>query len=73
MPCEHRYDVEAFQQEATYLPSAHPWCLRQCEGLQNEAAIRQFFAASDPAWRWVLILGLRDLRQRVAPWEPRRK
>lgn len=28
----------------------------------NEAAIRQFFAASDPAWRWVLILGLRDLR-----------
>jgi hypothetical protein len=28
----------------------------------NEAAVRQFFAASDPAWRWVLILGLRDLR-----------
>lgn len=24
--------------------------------------MRQFFAASDPAWRWVLILGLRDLR-----------
>ncbi len=28
----------------------------------NEAAVRQFFGASDPAWRWVLILGLRDLR-----------
>jgi hypothetical protein len=28
----------------------------------NEAAVRQFFAAGDPAWRWVLILGLRDLR-----------
>lgn len=24
--------------------------------------MRQFFSASDPAWRWVLILGLRDLR-----------
>lgn len=28
----------------------------------NEASVRTFFAASDPAWRWVLILGLRDLR-----------
>jgi hypothetical protein len=28
----------------------------------NEAAVQTFFAASDPAWRWVLILGLRDLR-----------
>ena len=28
----------------------------------NEAAVRQFFAAGDPAWRWILILGLRDLR-----------
>jgi len=28
----------------------------------NEAAVRSFFSASDPAWRWVLILGLRDLR-----------
>lgn len=28
----------------------------------NEAAVRQFFGASDPAWRWVLILGLRDMR-----------
>jgi hypothetical protein len=22
----------------------------------NEAVVRQFFGASDPAWRWVLIL-----------------
>ncbi|MBS1675807.1 MAG: hypothetical protein JST08_00330 [Actinobacteria bacterium] len=28
--------------------------------------MRQFFAASDPAWRWVLILGLRDLRANAA-------
>jgi hypothetical protein len=32
----------------------------------NEAAVRQFFAAGDPAWRWVLILGLRDLRANAA-------
>jgi hypothetical protein len=31
----------------------------------NEAAVRLFFGASDPAWRWVLILGLRDLRANV--------
>lgn len=28
----------------------------------NEEAVRLFFAAWDPAWRWVLILGLRDMR-----------
>ncbi len=27
----------------------------------NEASVRQFFNAWDPAWRWMLILGLRDL------------
>jgi hypothetical protein len=29
----------------------------------NEEAVRQFFAAWDPAWRWVLVLGLRELRR----------
>jgi hypothetical protein len=28
----------------------------------NEAQVRNFFAAWAPAWRWVLIVGLRDLR-----------
>jgi hypothetical protein len=28
----------------------------------NEEAVRQFFAAWDPAWRWILILGMRQLR-----------
>jgi hypothetical protein len=28
----------------------------------NEEAVRQFFAAWDPAWRWILILGMRNLR-----------
>ncbi len=28
----------------------------------NEEAVRLFFSAWDPAWRWVLILGLRDMR-----------
>jgi hypothetical protein len=28
----------------------------------NEASVRRFFASWDPAWRWVLILGLRDMR-----------
>lgn len=28
----------------------------------NETQVRNFFAAWDPAWRWVLIVGLRDLR-----------
>jgi hypothetical protein len=28
----------------------------------NEASVRRFFASWDPAWRWILILGLRDLR-----------
>lgn len=31
----------------------------------NEAAVRQFFAAWDPAWRWALLVGLRDLRANV--------
>ena len=29
----------------------------------NETQVRNFFAAWDPAWRWALILGLRDLRE----------
>jgi hypothetical protein len=28
----------------------------------NEEAVRLFFSTWDPAWRWVLILGLRDMR-----------
>ncbi len=28
----------------------------------NEAGIKQFFSAWDPAWRWVLLLGIRNLR-----------
>jgi hypothetical protein len=28
----------------------------------NEEAVRNFFAAWDPAWRWILILGMRQLR-----------
>jgi hypothetical protein len=28
----------------------------------NEEAVRQFFAGWDPAWRWILILGMRQLR-----------
>ena len=28
----------------------------------NEEAVRGFFARWDPAWRWILILGLRQLR-----------
>lgn len=32
----------------------------------NEAAIRQFFSSWDPTWRWVLVLGLRDLRADLA-------
>jgi hypothetical protein len=28
----------------------------------NERALRQFVASWDPAWRWVLVLGIRDLR-----------
>ena len=31
--------------------------------LANEASVRQFFESWDPAWRWILILGLRDLRR----------
>lgn len=29
----------------------------------NEEAVRQFFSAWDPAWRWILILGMRHLRE----------
>lgn len=29
----------------------------------NEEAVRHFFAAWDPAWRWLLILGMRELRR----------
>ncbi len=29
----------------------------------NEEAVKHFFAAWDPAWRWILILGLRQLRR----------
>lgn len=32
----------------------------------NEQAVQTFFSASDPAWRWVLILGLRDYRSDMA-------
>lgn len=28
----------------------------------NEAQVRRYFASWDPTWRWVLLLGLRDLR-----------
>lgn len=28
----------------------------------NDEAVRHFFAAWDPAWRWILILGMRQLR-----------
>lgn len=28
----------------------------------NEEAVRHFFAAWDPAWRWILVLGMRQLR-----------
>jgi len=28
----------------------------------NEEAIRQFFASWDPGWRWVFVLGIRDMR-----------
>lgn len=29
----------------------------------NEEAVQSFFARWDPAWRWILILGLRELRR----------
>src|SRR5438067_11287841 len=29
----------------------------------NEAAVRHFFATWNPSWRWLLVLGLRDLRE----------
>lgn len=28
----------------------------------NEAAVRRYFSTWDPTWRWILILGLRDMR-----------
>ena len=28
----------------------------------NEAEVRRYFSSWDPGWRWVLILGLRDMR-----------
>jgi hypothetical protein len=28
----------------------------------NEAAVQRYFASWDPTWRWILILGLRDMR-----------
>jgi len=47
------------KKRSTQRPPLVPVAVRRAV---NEAAVRQFFAASDPAWRWVLILGLRDLR-----------
>lgn len=32
----------------------------------NDSALRQFLSAWDPSWRWMLILGLRDLRRNTA-------
>jgi hypothetical protein len=28
----------------------------------NEAEVRRYFSSWDPTWRWILILGLRDMR-----------
>jgi hypothetical protein len=28
----------------------------------NEAEVRRYFSAWDPTWRWILTLGLRDMR-----------
>jgi hypothetical protein len=32
----------------------------------NEAQLRQYFNSWDPTWRWMLILGLRDMRANLA-------
>ena len=28
----------------------------------NEAEVRRYFSSWDPTWRWILILGMRDMR-----------
>ncbi|MDA8269182.1 MAG: hypothetical protein M0013_12595 [Actinomycetota bacterium] len=28
----------------------------------NEAEVRRYFSSWDPTWRWILLLGLRDMR-----------
>jgi hypothetical protein len=36
---------------------------RAWEHEANDEAVRNFFARWDPAWRWILILGLREMRR----------
>lgn len=34
----------------------------ETQRLINDAAVRRYFTTWDPTWRWILILGLRDMR-----------
>jgi len=36
------------------------------KGAINEAGVRRYFSSWDPTWRWILILGLRDMRTNLA-------